>query len=152
MLADFPVSAERSYIISAQMAETYFELGGERILLPNFDGINDPAAAEAMRLWIENAPDEGVKFLKTRGQNTLKDIDSELTKRIEAFQEEMRVKIAAMEGAEQAEIEKLHHDLLVLDHKLSVAEATRAQVTKAQARFKAFKAYESDWLLSHRVK
>jgi len=152
MLADFPMSAERAYMISAQTAEAYFELGGERAPLPRIDGIIDAQAADSMRLWIENAPDQGVKLLKSQGYSTLADLDAELETRKEAFQQEMRKKITALETAEEGEIAQLHRDLAVLSYKLQVAEATQAYVKQGQTKFAEFKQYEKEWLLSHTVK
>jgi hypothetical protein len=74
MLADFPASAEKSYIQASRMAETYFELGGTRMDMDNIDGHQDAAVAKSIRLWVENAPEGGVSVLKGKGMKSIADM------------------------------------------------------------------------------
>ena len=125
MLAGFPESAEKRYIAAARVAETYFELGGTRIALPNFDGIKDEPVAATIWIWVENAGDQGVQLLKSRGNKTLAEV------------------MAALKAQLQDAI----------DHSKVAQEKTlRAQidaVKKAQDDFAQFKKDETDWLMSH---
>ncbi|MBI5239411.1 MAG: hypothetical protein HY926_02985 [Elusimicrobia bacterium] len=82
MLADFPDSAEKSYIQASRMAETYFELGGTRLGMDDIDGHKDAAVSASIRLWVENDPTGGVSVLKRRGQKSL--LDMPASGRIEA--------------------------------------------------------------------
>ena len=78
MLKDFPESAEKRAIVAGRMAEAYFELGGTRLALPDFDGTVDEDAAATIRIWIENAPEQSVQLFHARGHKTLEEIRAEL--------------------------------------------------------------------------
>lgn len=125
MLADFPESAEKRYMAASRMAETYFELGGTRIDMQNVDGPVDPEAEKLVFLWVENAPDEGVRVLKGQGAQTLDERIAWVTKE---RQEMINYSMTDWEEIYTRELEQLH---------------------AAKARFQQFKKYETDWLMSH---
>jgi len=123
MLKDFPESAERRTMVASAMAETYFELGGTRAALPNFDGTIDEESAAAIRVWVENAPDSGVQYYRDRGYKTLGEVREGL------LSEQSQ---AADEGRSQ-KISRL----------IEAAD-------KAQATFEGFRQAEADWIMTHR--
>lgn len=149
MLEKFPESAEKRYIVLARMAETYFELGGTRIALPDFDGTIDEDAASKIQVWIENAPEQGVKVLRGQGHKTLRDLQGELLaeqSRLQALLAAIDQRLSVPSGYEadyEAEKAQALEQIDLAAKKLDAAK-------KAEAEFKAFQRYETEWLMSHR--
>jgi hypothetical protein len=74
MLKDFPESAEKRYIVSSRMAETFFELGGTRMTMSDIDGHKDVQAEAAIKLWVENDPVGGMALLHAQGAPSLAEV------------------------------------------------------------------------------
>lgn len=74
MLADFPDSGEKRYMVAAYTGETFFELGGTRAQMTNMDGHVDAKIEESIRLWVENGPEQGVARLDQQGIRCLADL------------------------------------------------------------------------------
>ncbi|HBL16580.1 MAG: hypothetical protein A2X36_01995 [Elusimicrobia bacterium GWA2_69_24] len=149
MLADFPDCAERSYMVSAHMAETFFELGGTLLMLPRFDAIEDQDATKTIAVWIENAPEPGVEMLKSRGLQTLAELQAETGRRQQGLTEELRRAATKLDAARtQDEQQALHQEIAFISQKLALAEQSAASLKKAAASFDSFKKYETEWLMS----
>ncbi|MBI5244576.1 MAG: hypothetical protein HY922_12990 [Elusimicrobia bacterium] len=149
MLKDFPESAEKRYITASRMAETYFELGGTRIALPDFDGTIDEDAADTIRIWIENAPDSGVQVLKERGFKTLKEAQADLLSE-EARLANLHQAIEQMISVHGPDEESLRAELACVEKESARTARKLDAAKKAEDEFKRFKEYETDWLMSHR--
>lgn len=150
MLADYPESAERAYMIAANMAHVYFELGGERINLPNFDGINDPEIAAVLRIWIENAGDGGVAVLSRRGHKPLagllkqaRDIQGALKKERAGFAIELEA------AKSQEEIDAIQAKIDDHDERIRLWAERVTEVQRAVEAFENFKRDDIDWIMAH---
>jgi len=69
MLASFPSSAEKRYMIVAYSAETFIGLGGDETAL------TDEAWAGSVSFWKENKPRRGVRTLADQGQKKLSELE-----------------------------------------------------------------------------
>lgn len=150
MLKGYPDSAERAYMIATSMAHVYFELGGERIRLPDFDGIEDQELADTLKIWIENAGDPGVELLAGRGYEPL----SKLLKQaqtIKAALEKTRDEFVAKldEVETQEELAELRVQIALVTHKIGIWEWRELQVSAAIDYFEQFKKDDLDWIISH---
>ena len=148
MLADFPASAEKSYIQASRMAETYFELGGTRMDVDNIDGHQDAEVSKSINLWVENDPTGGVSVLNKQGVPTLAQVRAK----------------AAAEAARLGELIRIIRDEMLVPvpddpyllKEMEQSEDSRAAALKtvkacdaAIKAFEAFKQYEKDWLWNH---
>ena len=135
MLKDFPESAEKRYVVSSRMGETFFELGGTRLAMSDIDGHADPKVEAGIRLWVENDPSGGVRVLQGTGNKTLKEL----------------------EDAAAAEYDRLVRLEQAIDQRLSVPsdpnapslraelDQTTAKASEALAKLNAVKAAEDQY-------
>ncbi|MCX5793166.1 MAG: hypothetical protein NTY45_13260 [Elusimicrobia bacterium] len=149
MLADFPESAEKSYMIASRMSETFFELGGTRMTMSDIDGHSDARVEESLRLWVENAPFGGVSVLKQRGFKTLKDLEDGLSAEYErlllheqAIDQMLSVPNDSNAPFLQAEMEQTRTEASAALTKLEAVKAARAQ-------FEQFSKEETAWMWEH---
>ncbi|MFA5138674.1 MAG: hypothetical protein WC728_05515 [Elusimicrobiota bacterium] len=149
MLSDFPESAEKRYIVASRMAETYFELGGAHSSLPDFDGVKDPALAETLRVWIENAPEGGVETLKRGGHETLASMQTRLESRREGLQRTRQAIIDALPQAAGPEWERLKQALQDNSYELANVQMALDSVEAGAKAFKRFSGEERDWIMNH---
>jgi hypothetical protein len=150
MLSDFPESAEKRYIVASRMAETYFELGGSRSSLPDFDGIKDPALAETLRIWIENGPQNGVETLGQEGHETLAAMRTRLEGRKGELQRARQSIIEKLPKASTPqEYESLKRALEDNSHELANAQTALDSVEAGVKTFKRFKDEERKWIMNH---
>lgn len=149
MLKDFPESAEKRYMVASRAAETFFELGGTRMDMEDIDGHRDEKVAATLRLWVENDPSSGVQTLKSRGVQTLKDVEAGLV-----FESNRLVQlIGAIDGmlvvpndpnapSLQAELDETRAELGRVSSKLAAVKAAKVQ-------FEKFSQEEKSWLWEH---
>jgi len=70
-LEGFPESAEKDFMVLSLMSRTWMEFGGERVKLPDFDGLKDEAAAAKVQAWAENNMEGYVREASKKGKATL---------------------------------------------------------------------------------
>ncbi|HAH32206.1 MAG TPA: hypothetical protein DCL44_07835 [Elusimicrobia bacterium] len=149
MLSNFPESAEKRYMVASRMSETFFELGGSRIMISDIDGHSDAKVEESIRLWVENDPSGGVYVLSQRGFKTLKDLEDSLSAEYErlimleqAIDQMLAVPNDSNRPSLQAEMDKTMADASAVLVKLEAVKAAGAQ-------FEQFAKEETDWMWDH---
>jgi hypothetical protein len=156
MMKDMPEFAEKRYMVSSRMAETYAELGGGVSMPPNFDGITDKKTAADMEPWIENFtdPDRGVQFLKERGSKDIPTVLASARKAFDDLQAERQEIIGKLsQTPEDTQAWKDLQALLVVYGKaLGKVQKDIDASEKALRRFEAFKRYEKEWLGIHPIR
>lgn|GEM_PF-5056641 len=116
------VTAETVYMHAAMVAETYFEMHGERALLPDCGGFTDKKLAGYIRLWTENGAEQGIGVLREQGYKSVTDLQAQLTKE--------------MAGKPSAE-------------KAKQLQAISKKLASIAADFASFKNFERNWLASN---
>ncbi|MFA6030044.1 MAG: hypothetical protein WC969_09335 [Elusimicrobiota bacterium] len=149
MLKDFPESAEKRYMVASRAAETFFELGGTRMDMEDIDGHRDEKVAATLRLWVENDPSGGVQVLKSRGVQTLKDLEAGL-----ASESNRLVQlIGAIDGMlvvpNDPNAPSLQAELDATRAELGRVSSKQAAVKAAKAQFETFSQDEKAYLWEH---
>ena len=149
MLKDFPESAEKRYIVSSRMGETFFELGGTRLTMSDIDGHKDAKVEAGIRLWVENDPSGGVSVLKGSGSKTLKELQDALSSEYDRLVRLEQAIDQMLSVPNDPNAPSLRAELEQTQAKASETLTKLNAVKAAQDQFKKFSDDEKTWFWEH---